>query len=393
MSTLEALEARRKAMTEWRRKIHAHPELAWDEHRTAALVGDALRDAGCDVETGVGGTGVVGTLRVGDSERSIGLRAELDALPIREATGRPWASRHDGVMHACGHDGHCAMLLGAAQELGAARGFDGTIRFVFQPAEENEAGARAMLQDGLLSRFPMDAVYALHTEPGLPIGHFAARPGPVMASLDLFEITVGGEVAHATRPHRGADAVVAAAAIVQALQTIRTRDLDPVDTGVLSVTWIEGGNTWNVLPESVTLRGTVRSFRPAVRDVFERRLSEIADGVASAHGCTASVDYRRRYPSTVNDAAATVTAATVARRVALDGNVVEDHPPQTAAEDFAFLLEERPGAFLFLGNGDSAPVHTPEYDFDDAALVYGAAYWVELVRVLMPPDESGTVRD
>ena len=380
------VRALRDQMAAWRREIHAHPELAFEEHRTAAFIADQLREMGLDVHGGIGGTGVVASLRAGSSSRSIGIRAEMDALPIKEETQRPYASRNEGVMHACGHDGHCAMVLGAARFLTRRPDqIHGTVRFIFQPAEENEAGGRAMVEDGLFERFPVDGVYALHNEPGMPVGTFGVRPGPVTAALDLFEITVEGRPCHAARPQAGADAIVCSAAIVTALQTIRTRDLDPLDAAVLSVTRIEGGNSWNVLPKTVTLRGTARSFREEVQDTIEARTRGIVESLATAHGCAGRVDYRRVYPPVVNSGAQSAAAAEAARRVAGANRVRLDDPPITAAEDFAFMLQARPGCYAFLGNGDSAPVHTPEYDFNDDALVWGASYWVDLARSLLAP--------
>ena len=380
----EEIQALGDRMTEWRREIHAHPELAFAEHRTAAFVADRLREMGLDVVTGVGQTGVVATLQAGDAGGAIGLRAELDALPITERTGLPYASREPGVMHACGHDGHCAMLLGAAAHLSGVEELSGTVRFIFQPAEENEGGARVMIEDGLFERFPVHSVYAIHNEPGMPEGTFAVRPGPVTASLDLFEIKVTGREAHAARPHRGADAIVCSAAIVSALQTIRARELDPLDVGVLSVTRIEGGNSWNVLPRSVRLRGTVRTLREQVRETLETRLRDIAEGLTATYGCSASIKYERRYPSTSNAEPQVAAAASAARRVFGADRVDPDRPPTTAAEDFAFMQRERPGCYAFLGTGGPAPVHTPEYDFNDDVLVWGAAFWVELARSLLP---------
>ena len=380
------VRALRDQMAAWRREIHAHPELAFEEHRTAAFIADQLREMGLDVHGGIGGTGVVASLRAGSSSRSIGIRAEMDALPIKEETQRPYASRNEGVMHACGHDGHCAMVLGAARFLTRRPDqIHGTVRFIFQPAEENEAGGRAMVEDGLFERFPVDGVYALHNEPGMPVGTFGVRPGPVTAALDLFEITVEGRPCHAARPQAGADAIVCSAAIVTALQTIRTRDLDPLDAAVLSVTRIEGGNSWNVLPKTVTLRGTARSFREDVQDTIETRTRGIVESLATAHGCAGRVDYRRVYPPVVNSGAQSAAAAEAARRVAGANRVRLDDPPITAAEDFAFMLQARPGCYAFLGNGDSAPVHTPEYDFNDDALVWGASYWADLARSLLAP--------
>lgn len=380
---LDEVRPLHEAMIGWRHHIHRHPELAFQEHETAAFVAERAAEAGLEVATGIGGTGVVATLTRGSSDRVIGLRAELDALPLPEVAGRPHGSTREGLMHGCGHDGHCAMLLGAAHHLAANPDFDGTVRFIFQPAEENEAGGRAMLEDGLLERFPVDELYALHTEPGLPLGTFAIRSGPVMAALDLLEITVEGEACHAARPHTGADAIVASAAIVSSLQTVVSRDLDPLQPAVVSVTGIDGGRGWNILPPKVEMRGTVRAFDDGVRDRIEEGLRTRIEAIAAAHGCRGRLDYRRHYPVTINAAAPTERAAAAAEAVVGTAGVKGDHPRLMAAEDFGFLLERRPGCYAFLGNGDSAPVHSSGYDFDDRALLYGAAYWVQLVsRVL-----------
>lgn len=393
MASIPEVEALRNRMVEWRREIHAHPELAFQEHRTAAFIADQLERMGLEVETGIGGTGVVGSLRRGDSARTVGFRAELDALPIEETTGLPYASRVPGVMHACGHDGHCAMLLGAAHHLSESEEFDGTVRFIFQPAEENEAGGRAMIEDGLFERFPTDSVFALHNEPGMPVGYFGVRAGPVMAALDLFEIVVRGRACHAGRPHTGSDSIVCSSALVGALQTIRTRDLDPADGSVLSVTEIRGGNSWNVIPEVVTLRGTVRSFQEGVQDTVEGRMREIVRNVAEAHRCEGRLDYRRHYPPTVNAESPSALASSVAQRVVGADRVRRHDPPITAAEDFAFMLAVRPGCYGFIGNGETAPVHTPEYDFNDEALTWGASYWVELAREVLPSGGRETPED
>lgn len=381
---LHELAPLHSAMIEWRHTLHRHPELAFAEHRTAAFVAEQARAAGLEVETGIGGTGVVATLQRGGSGRVIGLRAELDGLPLAEVPGRPHGSTRDGLMHGCGHDGHCAMLLGAAHHLAETGGFDGTVRFVFQPAEENEAGGRAMLEDGLLERFPMDSIYALHTEPGLPVGTLAIRSGPVMAALDLFEIVVEGEACHAARPHTGADAIVAASAVVGALQTVVSRELDPLQPAVLSVTGFDGGRGWNILPPQVELQGTVRAFSDDIRDRIEEGLRARVEAVSAAHGCRGRAEYRRHYPVTVNADGPTVEAAEAARAVVGADRVIGDHPRLMAAEDFGFLLQRRPGCYAFLGNGDSAPVHSSAYDFDDDALLHGAAYWVTLTRRLLP---------
>lgn len=367
------------AMTAWRREMHRHPELAWQEHRTSAFIADRLRDLGLDVQTGIGGTGVVATLD-GGSGPSVALRAEMDALPIQEETGAAWASTVPGVMHACGHDGHCAMVLGAARLLSEGAAPAGVVRFVFQPAEENEAGARAMIEDGLFDRFPVDAAFALHNEPGMEVGSFAVRPGPVMASLDLFEIVVSGRPGHAARRGVGGDAVSCAGAITAGLAEVHETILLPDDLGVIRATEIRGGNSWNVLPESVTIRGTARTFGPDTRDDVEGRLRRLVEAAALRAECEASVTYDRRYPATINSSAESEWARGAAAAVAGLDRVVTDLPALTAAEDFAFMLERKPGCYALIGNGASAPVHTPTFDFCDDALGWGAAYWVALVE-------------
>ena len=343
------------------------------------MVADRLRSWGMEVHTGLARTGVVGVLKSGSSDRSIGLRADMDALPIQEDTGLPWASRTEGVMHACGHDGHTAMLLGAAHHLSEHRDFDGTVHFVFQPAEENEGGGRVMIEDGLFEQFPMDRVYGMHNWPGMAVGRFGIRPGPVTASLDLFEIVVAGRSCHAAMPHEGVDPIVCSASLVSALQTIPSRSASPLDAVVVTVTQIHGGDALNVIPSSVLLRGTARTLRPETRMLVEERMSAIVEHVSAAHGCNGTLTYERRYPAGSNAAEESLVAASAARDVAGRDGVTDDFPPTMGAEDFAFMLQEKPGAYLFVGNGDSTPLHTPGYDFNDDALPFGAAYWVALV--------------
>ncbi|MBH0238017.1 M20 aminoacylase family protein [Methylobrevis albus] len=372
--------------TLWRRDFHRHPELQYDVHRTAATVAEKLRSFGLDeVVTGVGQTGVVGVLhgRRGPGGRSVGMRADMDALPIREATGAEWSSTVPGKMHACGHDGHTTMLLGAAEYLAETRNFDGTAVFIFQPAEEGGAGAKAMIDDGLFERFPIDEVYGMHNHPGMPVGRFGMRSGPIMAAADVIGIRIEGRGSHAAEPHAGVDPVLAGAAIVQALQQIASRNVDPLQSAVVSVTCFHAGEVDNVLPQVAELRGTVRTLDPAVRDAVEARLKAIIAGIAAAHGVAAEVSYRRGYPVTVNHGAETALTAAIARRVAGDDKVDEAVPPMMGAEDFSYMLERRPGAFILIGNGDSANLHHPAYDFDDAALPYGASYWATLVETAL----------
>jgi amidohydrolase len=372
----------------WRRDIHQNPELLYDVERTAKYVADRLTAFGCDeVKTSIGRTGVVGVIRgaKGGSTRAIGLRADMDALPIEEATNLPYRSRIPGKMHACGHDGHTAMLLGAARRLAQTRNFAGNAVVIFQPAEEGGGGAKAMIDDGLMDRFGVEEVYGMHNWPSLPVGSFMLRKGPLMAAADEITITIEGRGGHAAMPHQGVDPVVAGAQIVLALQTIASRNIDPLDACVVSVTQFHAGTTNNVIPQSAWLNGTTRTLRAGTRDMVERRIREIAAGLASAAGAEARVEYRRNYPATVNHPAQTDFATKIARRVAGDSQVDSNAMPVMGAEDFSFMLEARPGAFIFLGNGDSAKLHHPAYDFNDAALPYGMSYWVELVETALAP--------
>lgn len=366
-------------MTAWRHDLHAHPEFGFEEARTAAFVADRLRAFGCDVATGVGKVGVVGSLRRGTSDRAIALRADMDALRIVEQGTCPYRSTRPGLMHACGHDGHTAVLLGAAKLLAAEGGFDGTVRFVFQPAEEWGRGAIAMLDDGLLDRFPFGEIYGLHNWPGLAVGRIATRAGPLMAAEDNFEIVVAGRGAHAARPHQARDPLVAACAVVVALQTVVSRSLDPAELAVVSVTELTTDGTRNVLPGTATLRGDCRSFTPAVGRAIEEAIRRIADGVAAGYGCAATVRYSHEFVPLVNHPDATRHAVEAARAVC--DAVEDDHPPIAASEDFARFLTHVPGCFVFLGNGeDSPPLHNAAFDFNDAALGPGARFFVELVR-------------
>jgi amidohydrolase len=372
----------------WRREIHQNPELLYDVELTAQYVADRLNAFGCDeVKTSIGRTGVVGVIRgrKGSGSRSIGLRADMDALPIEEATNLPYRSRVAGRMHACGHDGHTAMLLGAARQLARTRNFCGNAVVIFQPAEEGGAGAMAMIEDGLMERFGIEEVYGMHNMPNLPIGSFAIRSGPLMAAADEFTIDIEGKGGHAAMPHRCVDSIVAGAQIVTALQTIASRNVDPLDSCVVSVTRFEAGSANNVIPQSAWLNGTVRTLQAATRDYVEKRMHEIVAGLTTAAGASAKVEYRRGYPPTVNHAAQAEFAAAIAGKVAGRDHVRSNTPPVMGAEDFSFMLEARPGAFIFVGNGDSAGLHHPGYDFNDAALPYGMSYWVELVETALAP--------
>jgi amidohydrolase len=373
-------------MTAWRRDLHAHPELGFEEHRTAALVADRLKAFGLDeIHTGIARTGVVGVLRAGTGSGAIGLRADMDALPIDEASGAPHASRTSGRMHACGHDGHTTMLLGAARYLAETRNFDGTVYLIFQPAEEMLGGGRVMLEEGLLERFPMSQLYGLHNWPKLPVGSFGVRPGPMMAAADRFTLTLHGQGGHGAMPELARDPVVAAAQIVLAMQTIVSRNVDPVKQAVVSVTQIHSGDAFNVIPQTAMIAGTCRSFAPEVRDLIERRITSISHGVGEALQVEVHVAYERGYPPTVNSEAETVLAAQAAADVVGDERVDRATPPVMGAEDFSYMLEQRPGSYIFMGSGrPEAPLHSPQYDFNDEALTVGASYWARLVERLLP---------
>ena len=388
MSLLSRLQSELPRLAALRHDLHAHPELAFEEHRTSDVVARFLEKAGVEVHRGLAGTGVVGVLRAGQSRRAIGLRADMDALPIEEENTFPHRSRHPGRMHACGHDGHTAMLLAAAEYLAKTRHFDGAVYFIFQPAEEGEGGARAMIEDGLFTRFPMDAVYGLHNWPGLPVGQFAVHSGPVMAGTDQFDIVLRGHGAHAAMPHQGRDPVLAAAALVQALQSIVSRSTDPLDAVVVSVTRFHAGEAYNVIPPEAKLGGTVRSLRPEVQQEVETALERLAMGIAQAHGVQAQVTYRRGYPATLNDPREAEFCRQVAARVVGEEQVQSDLPPSMGAEDFAYMLREKPGCYVWLGNGPGTggcTLHNPRYDFNDALLPIGAAYWVTLVETRLAP--------
>lgn len=373
---------------EVRRDIHRHPEMAFDEHRTAALVAEQLRSMGYAVTTGIGGTGVVGQLVRGQGMRRLGLRADMDALPLEEIEGRPWRSVRQGVMHACGHDGHTAMLLAAAKHLAEHGGFDGTLNLIFQPAEESAGGALGMLHDGLFERFPCDAVFAMHNMPGYPQGQFVFRPGPMMASSDYITVTVRGRGGHGGMPHRADDPVVAAASIVMALQTIVSRNTDPLQPVVITVGAFNAGHVNNVIPDSATLEIGVRALDPQVRQATEQRIKALITAQAESFNCRAEIDWRRGYSVLVNSAAETQFAIEVARRHFGDDRVIPNGAMVTGSEDFAFMLEQVPGCYLFIGNGaggeaGACMVHNPAYDFNDANIGVGAAYWVALAQAFL----------
>jgi amidohydrolase len=369
----------------WRREIHEHPELLYDVHRTAAFVADRLREFGCDeVATGLGRTGVVGVIKgrkpAGNGDiKVIGLRADMDALPIEEATDLPYASKTPGLMHACGHDGHTAMLLGAARYLAETRNFAGDAVVIFQPAEEGGAGAAAMIKDGLMDRFAIDQVYGMHNGPGIPVGSFAIRPGPIMAATDSVDIRIEGLGGHAARPHICIDSVMVGAQLITALQSIVSRSVDPLESAVVSICEFHAGDARNVIPQTAVLKGTVRTLTKKVRELIEKRIREVVAGVAQITGARIDLTYERGYPVTVNHAAQTDVATAVAKEIAGETNVHET-PPMMGAEDFAYMLEARPGAFIFCGNGNSAGLHHPAYNFNDEAIVFGTSYWIKLVE-------------
>ncbi|WP_245272224.1 amidohydrolase [Xanthobacter sp. 126] len=372
----------------WRHHLHANPELLYDLPGTTRFVSERLVEAGVDrIETGIGGSGIVALIGgAGTSGRVVGLRADMDALPISEATGLPYASRAAGRMHACGHDGHTAMLLGAARRLAATRDFSGTVALVFQPAEEGGAGARAMIDDGVLDRFGIAEIYGLHAMPALPVGHFATRAGPLMAASDLVTITLGGRGGHAGAPHLADDVVLAGAAIVQAVQRITARTLDPIESAVVSLTCFQAGERENVIPATATIRGTVRALHEPARRAIEERLCDMVPKIAAGFGVAATVLYRREYPATVNAADQVALAVEVAGAL-VGGQAVDSNArPILASEDFADFLAERPGAFTFIGNGDSAPLHSPRFDFADAAIPFGIDFLCRVAAAALAQD-------
>ncbi|NQV22115.1 MAG: amidohydrolase [Rhodospirillales bacterium] len=381
------LDALEQELIEIRRDIHRHPEVAFDEFRTSDIVAKQLGDWGIEVHRGLARTGVVGTLRAGTSNRAIGLRADMDALPIQEANRFDHRSVYDGKMHACGHDGPTTMLLGAAKVLAESRNFDGVVHFIFQPAEENEGGGRVMIEEGLFDLFPVEQVYGMHNMPGIPAGSFAMRTGPIMAAFDSFDIILRGKGTHAAMPHLGIDPVVIAAELVTALQTIVSRSVNPLENAVVSVTQFHGGEAYNVIPEEIRLAGCTRSFLPPIQEQIEQTMGRIVSGIAAAHGATFDFDYRRGYPPTINTEEEVAAAAAAAIDVAGAGNVDTDTPPLMGSEDFAFMLQERPGSYIFIGNGNregTCMVHNPGYDFNDEIIIAGVSYWTRLVERGLP---------
>ena len=378
-------------LTEWRHDLHAHPETAFQEHRTAAFIAKELRAMGLEVHEGIGGTGVVGVLRNGDGW-TVGLRADIDALDVTETTGLDYASTVPGKMHACGHDGHTTMLLGAAKHMAANPPGPGTVVFIFQPAEENEGGARVMIEDGLFERFPVDQVYSMHNWPGLEAGRFAVHSGPVMAAFDTFELRLIGRGSHGAMPHEGIDPITLAAQVQMAWQTLISRAVAPVDPAVISITQIHAGDTLNVIPEQITLRGTVRTFSPETRDFLEAEMGHRAQSIAAAYHAEAELDYTRRYPATINAAPAAALALEAAQGIVGADAVATDLPPSMAAEDFAFMLNDRPGAYIWIGNGSAEGgrnLHSPNYQFNDEILTLGAQYLCEVAARALSRTNTG----
>ncbi|CDZ59893.1 M20 aminoacylase family protein [Neorhizobium galegae] len=369
-------------VSEWRRYLHENPEILYEVENTASFVEQKLKEFGVDeVVPGIGRTGVVGIIRgKGPGGRTIGLRADMDALPLTEITGKPWASKVPGKMHACGHDGHTSMLLGAAKYLAETRNFNGSVALIFQPAEEGGAGALAMVDDGMMERFGIDEVYGMHNMPGIPLGQFAIRKGGIMAAPDRFTITIKGRGGHAAQPHKTIDPIFIGSQLVGSLQAIAARNADPVHAIVISVTRFDAGTAYNIIPDQATLWGTVRTLSEETRDLAENRIRQIVDGIVSAHGAEAEIDYYRQCPVTFNHDLETEHAIGVAADVVGASNVDTNVDPTMAGEDFAFMLKRRPGAFIFIGNGDTAALHNPHYDFDDEAISYGISYWVRLAE-------------
>jgi len=369
-------------VAEWRRHIHARPELLFAVENTAAFVAEKLKEFGVDeIVTGIGRTGVVGLIKgKGEGSRTVGLRADMDALPLTEITGKPWASKTPGKMHACGHDGHTAMLLGAAKYLAETRNFNGNVAVIFQPAEEGGGGGNLMVKDGMMERFGIEEVYGMHNLPGLPVGQFATRKGPIMAATDEFTVTIKGRGGHAAQPHRTIDPIATGAQIVTNLQMIASRSVDPLRSVVVSVTKFNAGFAHNVIPNDATIAGTIRTLDEDVRAQAEARLRQVVEGICAAHGAEADINFHRNYPVTFNHADETEHAVAIASDIAGEANVNPEVDPMMGGEDFSYMLNARPGAFIFIGNGDTAGLHNPAYDFNDNAIAHGISYWVRLAE-------------
>tara|TARA_B100000214_G_scaffold300490_1_gene230741 strand:+ start:9407 stop:10579 length:1173 start_codon:yes stop_codon:yes gene_type:complete len=388
MEIIKELEELQPEMQSWRRDFHAHPEIAFEEHRTAKIVAEKLESFGIEVETGLAGTGVVGTLKKGTGNRSIGLRADLDALLINEANDFEYKSKTPGKMHACGHDGHTTMLLGAAKYLAEKGDFDGTITFIFQPAEENEGGGKVMIDDGLFDKYPVESVFGMHNIPGMPVGTFAMKSGPIMASFDIFNLKIIGKGGHAAMPHTAIDPIIIGTKIVDAYQSIVSRYIDPQEPVVLSVTQFHGGDAYNIIPNEIEIKGTVRCFSSKVQESIESQMEQITSSICSAYGANYELGYERRYPATINTAEEVTISEKVAKNISGDEMVHTSPTPSMGSEDFAFMLQERPGSYIWIGNGDgegSCMLHNPGYDFNDEILPIGATYWVNMAEEILSP--------
>jgi len=368
-------------LKQWRHKLHSIPEIAFNEEETALFVEQKLRSFGVTIYPRMAGTGVIASINSGNSKKTIALRADLDALPIIEKTAVNYSSTHQGMMHACGHDGHTTMLLGAAQYLADHRDFNGTVYFIFQPAEENEGGGRQLVEEGFFNKYPIDAIYGMHNWPGLETGKFAIRSGPVMAAYDVFDITIKGKGGHAAAPHNTVDPIVIAAQIVTAVQTISSRRQDPQDAVVISITRFHAGDSYNVISETACLSGTARTFKHSVQEKIIKQLTQMVEGICQAHGAIAEIDYQKRYPATINTIAETKNSYLAAAELVGANNIISDAPPSMGSEDFSFLLNECKGCYVSIGNGDSASLHNPYYNFNDDILTLGVNYWVKLTQM------------
>ena len=388
MNTIKELEDLQNEMQTWRRDIHAHPEIAFEEHRTAELVAEKLKSFGIEVETGIAGTGVVGTLKRGTGNRSIGLRADLDALLINEANEFEHKSKNPGKMHACGHDGHTVMLLGAAKYLAEQGNFDGTVNFIFQPAEENEGGGKAMIDDGLFDKYPVESIYGMHNIPGMPVASFAIKPGPIMAAFDVFNVKIIGKGGHAAMPQTTIDPIIIGTKIVDAYQSIVSRYIDPQEPAVLSVTQFHAGDAYNVIPNDIEIKGCTRCFSPKIQKQLEDQMHQITKSICEAYGASYEFEFEHRYPATINSEEESEIAGKVAQQVVGEERVSLSPTPGMGSEDFAYMLQEKPGSYIWIGNGDgegSCMVHNPGYDFNDEILPIGATYWVKMAEEILSP--------
>jgi len=388
MNTIKELEDLQKEMQTWRRDIHAHPEIAFEEHRTAQIVAEKLESFGIEVEIGIAGTGVVGTLKKGTGNRSIGLRADLDALLINEANEFEHKSKNPGKMHACGHDGHTVMLLGAAKYLAEQGNFDGTVNFIFQPAEENEGGGKAMIDDGLFEKYPVESVYGMHNIPGMPVASFAIKPGPIMAAFDVFNVKIVGKGGHAAMPQTTIDPIIIGTKIIDAYQSIISRYIDPQEPAVLSVTQFHAGDAYNVIPNDIEIKGCTRCFSPKVQKQLEEQMHQITKSMCEAYGASYEFEYEHRYPATINSEEEAEIAGKVAQKVVGEDRVNLSPAAGMGSEDFAYMLQEKPGSYIWIGNGDgegSCMVHNPGYDFNDEILPIGATYWVKMAEEILSP--------